>query len=1142
MDIGRTIGRYRVEARIGAGAMATVYRVRRDDEAVFALKILDAATLERRRRFVREARLQATIDHDNVVRVLDEIEIDDLPALLLELVAGPSLARLLADHRPAPSDLDDLARQMIEGVGAAHRRGIVHRDLKPDNVLVAIEGRRLVPKVADFGVAADLSAGAAPGATAIVGTPAYMAPEQIAGAEADARADVFALGAVLYELLAGRRAFGGGSVGEVQRAILAGRPEPLADDLPPRMARAVTAALSPDPRDRPADADALGALWADGTAAAPPDPRWIAQIPTAAAGPVLLPPTPDAFVGREADLDAIVAAVAAHRFVTLRGTGGVGKTRLAIAAARRAAQDHPGGVWFVDLTPVKGQDGIVAATARALGLPIAEDLPDRLVRALARRDRCLLVLDNAERVADAAGPLVARWLADVPTLSVIATSRRSLFVDPARALHEHIHEVSGLDEPDAVALMIARGLAARPDCGIDADRDLALALVRALDALPLAIELAAARLRSTTPDRLIARLDQRFRVLRSRRADLPERQRTLEATLQWSWELLSPPEQAAAARLSVFAGPFTPALAAPVIGADPDPTGPADPSALIAALADHSWLVRTGDRYRMLVSVAAFAADRLGPARTEAEARHGAAFAALGWHPDALDDLIAATRRAVARTDAPIAATCCNAAWRGLLQRGPLALGAELAEAVIALGSIAATDRARCEIVLARSRFLQGRADDARPILDAALDRATAADDANLEAAVRIASGRLESSQGRNDAASAHFEAILARPGDPEIRSQALVELGNLAFLRGEMDRARERYLGALEALGPEAAGSAGAYPRGNLALLAAASGDPDARSGLEASVSEFRAIGDHRGEATYLMNLGTAAQLAGRWSEARSRFLAAHEISRRLGDLEREGQTLFLAGGVEYSLGERERAHDHLTAALHAASTQGDRRFEAHARAALALIASDGGETDRALAGLDEAEALFASLEDHYGVADVISKRSGVELAAGRPANALATARRGADPVERARRPDMEARMVCAEAAALLAAEGPDRAAPLLAQALSLGRKTGTIEVEAEALKDSALAALQQRRFADAIDLIREARKAAHTAGPRVEANVVVAGVEIFAAAGERDEAKRWRGVLPEVLDRSWEQRLAKAESLMEGGDIGSA
>ncbi len=271
---GREVERYIVEALIGRGGTGMVYRVRHSRlGTVHALKVVTVQSPDIEARLIAEGRAQGTLAHDRVVTVTDVVDVDGTPGLIMEYVEGPSLRGFLRSHRPTIAQIDALVVDILAGVADAHRNGFVHRDLKPGNILLQPKHNGLVAKVADFGLAKALRTGGsadmvATRTGATMGTPAYMAPEQIRDASSvDARADVFALGAIMYELVTGRRAFDGRDVLAVMNQVCKAERTPareLAPDAPARMCAAIDAALVVDPDERVATCQELLALWTDG--------------------------------------------------------------------------------------------------------------------------------------------------------------------------------------------------------------------------------------------------------------------------------------------------------------------------------------------------------------------------------------------------------------------------------------------------------------------------------------------------------------------------------------------------------------------------------------------------------------------------------------------------------------------------------------------------------------------------------------------------------------------------------------------------------------------------------------------------------------------------------------------------------------
>lgn len=265
MRPGDVVERYTVETLLGEGATAAVWRVRHTAlGTVHALKVLHTADPELADRLLAEGRLQATLDHPNLVPVTDVFAVDGRPALLMACVDGPDLGRFLQSVSPEPGEAEALFHGIVAGVACAYARGIVHRDLKPGNVLLETVGGRPCPRVTDFGIARLLSeTGPRTESGRLVGTLPYLAPELLDGSSrADPRADVWALGVVLYELVCGSRPFDGDSAAELREAIGRG-PVPAArvvPDLPPALGRALAGCLVADPAARIPDAEILRAV------------------------------------------------------------------------------------------------------------------------------------------------------------------------------------------------------------------------------------------------------------------------------------------------------------------------------------------------------------------------------------------------------------------------------------------------------------------------------------------------------------------------------------------------------------------------------------------------------------------------------------------------------------------------------------------------------------------------------------------------------------------------------------------------------------------------------------------------------------------------------------------------------------------
>ncbi len=352
------------------------------------------------------------------------------------------------------------------------------------------------------------------------------------------------------------------------------------------------------------------------------------------------PPTPStSFVGREGDLRAVADALARNAIVTLCGVGGVGKTRLAFEVAARA-EALDGDVWFAMLAPVDS-DGVVHAVAAGVGaVPRPDQQVDHAIVEQLEGRAALIVLDNCEHCIETCAHLTRSLTAALPALRVLATSR-----EPLGVAGEVVHHVRPLAAPEsvdsaresaAVALFVDRARAARDDFTLGSDNLAAVSdLCSRLDGIPLALEMAAARMRSMSARDLLARLDERFRLLRGRRGDLEIHHQSLEASVGWSFDLLDDGERCVLERLAIFGGSFDLDAAEAVCRLDDGP--PFDAPEYVSALVDKSLVVaeqRDGQiRYRLLETVKAFAAQRLADRGDRVRVAAAAAeyFSAWAW-------------------------------------------------------------------------------------------------------------------------------------------------------------------------------------------------------------------------------------------------------------------------------------------------------------------------------------------------------------------------------------------------------------------------------------------------------------------------------------------------------------------------------
>ena len=975
-----TLGRYRLLGELGRGGMGIVHLA--EDPTLgrrIALKVLPADRSDdgaARGRFEREARLLAGLNHPNIA-ILHSLEREGTRQFLtMEFVAGETLDDKIA-RGPLPwREAIALTHQIACALAAAHRQDVVHRDLKPKNIMLT-EDQRV--KVLDFGLARMVNdrgtdetraiSDTPPDETvalpvvsdaveshslaSVAGTPGYMSPEQWLGERVEPRTDVFAFGCVLFECLTGQRLFRGKSAWERMASTLEREPDlaEISADVPAAIRSLIALCLRREPTDRPSSEEVRQRLEKeierarvsereDGETAVAPTPTASSTCP--------VPRRLDSLVGREEELAEVAEALESSPLVTLLGPGGSGKTRLALeAASRQQAREDVTVIW-VDLVGTAESDLIPETIARAIGLEGRGEgsTTEAIVRWFTGARR-LLVLDNCEHLIDACAEISFELLAPASESGLLATSREVLGVDGELTIEvpplpvpaeEDAGDLERLKSSPAVELFVSRARSTSRRFALREGNAAAVGeICRRLDGIPLAIELAAARVGVLSVDQIATRLDDRFQMLtKSSRRALP-RHRTLRAAIDWSHDLLDEGERGIFRRLAVFAGSFSLEAAEEVIWSDEaDHLNGLD---VLSQLIEKS-MVRMlpddvdGARYSLLETVREYAGEKLREAGEDEEyrRRHAEYYTGIvtgtvsrSWSSKSddahervgqeIDQLRAILTRGIAGENATTAmdlAAALGSYWdlHGFWTEGQL-----FACGLLDREELRAATLSRTELAHFAGKFAQYL-------------------------------GALESARVRLQESLA-----LARELDaPKHIAAALQSIGNVAEYEGSLDEAEACYeecRGIYESL-DNRAGMAAAI--GNLGVVAMdRESYDDALARFDESQEIFQELGHLRGVATCLNNSGVILKTIGDFDGAVSRVEQALELRRELDDRLGVASCLHNVSEFEHERGNTLRAHEVQSEALSLKHELGERYYLLQSVESFAEFAARNGSWERA-------------------------------------------------------------------------------------------------------------------------------------------------------------------------------------------------
>jgi len=983
--------RYQIVRLIGKGGMGAVYEAidQRLNVAV-ALKQTTVGGTQFDAAFKREARLLATLRHPALPVVSDYFGEDDQHFLVMQLIHGVDLAALLAEHG-APLASDEVLRwadQVLDALEYLHsqKSPIIHRDIKPQNLKLTPEGAIVL---LDFGLArgAVVDRSDTEPLQSLYGfTPRYAPLEQIRGDGTSPRSDLYALAATLYHLLTNVK-----PPDALQRAsaVLEGQADPLRPahlinpHVLPSVSALLHAGLALDPMQRPGSASEMRVLLHQALA---DQPTSVAEQPTLSAAaasieppkrPLVSAPPGDhpnnlpiqltTLIGRERESAAIQQLLQRDgvRLLTLIGPGGMGKTRLSLQVAADLLDRFADGVFFVSLAAIRDPDLVIPTIAQALGVKDSGAQPLFETLAAYLRDKhMLVVLDNFEQVS-AAAPLIAALLA-APRIKMLATSREILrisgehtFAVPPLGLPEPRHGASAeqIAHYDAVRLFVTRAEAARPDFQVtNANAATVAEICRRLDGLPLAIELAAARIRMLNPQALLDRLSSRLMLLAGGARDLPARQQTIRNTIDWSYNLLDAGEQLLFRRLAVFVGGRTLEAAEAVCQDGGDLA--LDTFEGMASLLDKSLLYQADGldgtpRFMMLETIWEYARERLAASGELAalQQAHTAYYLALVrqagtglrsadqrmWleRLDAEHDNIRAVLRGdIDQGDGAVALELVGILWFFWDRRSHLSEGLRWTNEALARGAEAAT---------------------------------------HLRAQALHAAGNLTHNQGNYRRASELYEQALALrpPEDTRGIAASLHGIGNSAYDLGDYARAIatiERCLDMFRRLGERATIALELMVLGEIAYCQ--SNYARAETLLTESKTLYGELGDTWGVGMALTTMGQVADEQGNYDQARARLEEGFGLLRGLGNRRGMGLALNYLAVIALHCGDTARA-----AALSEESLAILRELDEQWGAAKALdnlgvVALRQGDIARAMARCEESLALYRSTGDRRGIA----------------------------------------------------------------------------------------------------------------------------------------------------------------------------
>ncbi|HLL99717.1 MAG TPA: protein kinase [Pyrinomonadaceae bacterium] len=937
---GQQIGNYKILSAIGAGGMGEVFLAEdtRLDRRV-ALKILPAGVVqgpERMRRFIQEAKVTSALNHPNIITIHEIGEAEETHFIVTEYIEGETLRQRLNQNVFSLFEALDTGIQIASALQAAHSINIVHRDIKPENIMIR---RDSLVKILDFGIAkltekktelfnieraTTIKAQTNPGM--IIGTVAYMSPEQAQRKEVDGRSDIFSFGVVMYEMLTGKQPFAGENAIEIIVKILNREPvalKHLLPEIPSELEQIINKALSKDIENRYRSAEELLddlkklkkrlELEAELGQSSQPDkkPEEKTQILNAGTN---IPPNNLSenflpIVGRENEILEIKNLLMQKdiRLLTLTGIGGTGKTTLAKSAAGELLSEFADGVFFVELASINNPELVASTITKAFGVketsgkPVLELLKDYL-----SQKRLLLVIDNFEQVIRAA-PQIGELLSAAAKLKILITSRTFLHLSaeheyavPPLAVPEDLQRVSfeELSSCEAVQLFTQRARKAKPNFCLTEENIYSVAEICArLEGLPLAIELAAARVKILAPPAILSKLESSLQLLTGGARDLPSRQQTMRDAIEWSYELLSEDEKRLFCRLSVFAGGFR-FEAAEAVCANNEPAEERNELLdKVTSLVEKSLLAAKEQpdgemRFRMLSVVREYARESLEKSAETGTIRrnHAEYFLALAEEAE------------------PHLQVSQSAAWLNRLEEEHDNIRAAIRWSLQHDAEIAARLAASIKVFWTVRGHLTEGEERLKKILKKSADYP-------LSVRFKLLNGLGVIMRQRGDfnaAKKAYEESLKEAKAVTDLRQIALSSrgLGLMAYHQGDLATALKFYQEGLE-ISRELNDKSGiSYSLNFIGELLRAKGDLSAaRPILEEALALCRELGKKESISGNLLNLGFIAFAEGDFEAAQSHFAEGLRTARELGNKKNISYALDGFAAISVKAGELEQS-----------------------------------------------------------------------------------------------------------------------------------------------------------------------------------------------------------------------------------------